>query len=333
VTDCFILATDGGMVLAERNGGQSEGRLAGWKLAARSLADRKATAVIAREGVILAGTTDGVFRSDDGGQTWEEASDGLRIRHVRWLAYHPDVSDFEVAGTEPAGIFISHDGGTSWQGHPEVEELRDRFKWFLPYSPEAGCVRGFAFHGDRAYAAVEVGGVLRSDDAGATWRLAGGSTGEPVFDIPPSPRVHADVHSVAGHPSSADRVIGATAEGLYRSADAGDTWEASHVGSYCRAVWVDPEDAEHMILGPADSVSRKNGRIEETRDAGATWSRASEGLDLPWPDRMVERFVQVDGNLLAVTSDGRLYEAPLDGLQWRNVLPDLRDIHAVALVR
>jgi photosystem II stability/assembly factor-like uncharacterized protein len=187
--------------------------------------------------------------------------------------------------------------------------LRDKHGWFLPYSPEAGCVRGFAFQGRRGYAAVEVSGVLRSDDAGETWQLAAGSSGEPVFEIPPAPMVFADVHWVASHPSSPDVVLAATAEGVYRSRDGGEAWTVSQAGRYCRGLWVDPEDPDHLVAGPADSVARKNGRVEESRDGGGTWQLASDGLDLPWPDRMVERFAQVGSDLFAVTSDGHLYAA------------------------
>jgi photosystem II stability/assembly factor-like uncharacterized protein len=282
--------------------------------------------------VILAGTTGGIFRSADGGRTWDEASAGLTTRHVRWLAYHPSVSDREFAGTEPAGIFVSHDGGDQWRGCPEVARLRAEHRWFLPYSPEAGCVRGFAFHSDRVYAAVEVGGVLRSDDGGETWRLADGSTGEPVFEIPPAPLVHADVHSVASHPSSPDLVFAVTAEGLYRSDDGGASWTASHAGSYCRAAWVDPTDPDHVILGPADSVARKNGRIEESRDGGQSWSGASEGLDLPWPDTMVERFVPVGEDLFAVTSDGRVYATSRGEIRWQRLFPESPTVNALTEV-
>ena len=50
------------------------------------------------------------MRSDDLGKTWHHASDGLQPQYVRWLAYHPDISDCEFAGTEPADIFVSRDG-------------------------------------------------------------------------------------------------------------------------------------------------------------------------------------------------------------------------------
>ena len=79
---------------------------------------------------------------------------------------------------------MSRDGARTWQEATEVARLRDRHNWYLPYSPAAGCVRGFAFHGDRLFAAVEVGGVLRSDDGGAHWDLAPGSDGMPRFGRP-----------------------------------------------------------------------------------------------------------------------------------------------------
>ncbi|MEO8613207.1 MAG: hypothetical protein ABI690_35275 [Chloroflexota bacterium] len=90
---------------------------------------------------------------DDGGKSWRAVSEGLSSTHVRWLAYHPAISDLEFAGTEPSGIFVSRDGAELWQARPEVAALRDEHEWMLPYSPEAGCVRGFAFHGKRLYAA------------------------------------------------------------------------------------------------------------------------------------------------------------------------------------
>ena len=85
-----------------------------------------------------------------------------------------------------------------------------------------------------------------------------------------------------------------------------------------------------MVLGPADSVSRKNGRIEESRDGGESWALASGGLDLPWPDRMVERFVQDDGRLFAITNDGRLYETSGETLEWGRILPEVLGINALA---
>ncbi len=317
--DRLLLATQHGLVVCERNGD-------GWRELLRGLTDKSVTSVIAREGVILAGTPDGVFRSDDLGGTWHEASDGLSARHVRWMAYHPDVSDLEFAGTEPAGIFVSHDGGGSWRSCPEVTELRDRLKWSLPYSPEAGCVRGFAFLGTRGYAAVEVGGVLRSDDSGETWRLVEGSDGHPDLEGPPEPLIYPDVHSIAIHAWSRDAVIAPTGGGLYRSTDGGKVWALIYE-CYCRAAWQNPDDPQNILLGPADGVDR-DGRIEATNDGGMTWVSASDGLEVPWRDHMVERFTQADDEMLAVLSNGELLSAHFSVWQWRRILPSVEGVAA-----
>ena len=316
----LLLATRHGLIVCGRDED-------GWRAAARVLPDRDVTSVIGREGVILAGTTDGVYRSDDMGVTWREASAGLSSRHIRWMAYHPDVSDLEFAGTEPAGIFVSHDGGGTWRACPEVAELRDRHEWSLPYSPEAGCVRGFAFLGTRGYAAVEVGGVLRSDDSGETWRLVEGSDGNPDLEGPPEPLVYPDVHSVSVHAWSRDVVIAPTGGGFYRSTDGGKAWALLY-DCYCRAAWINPKDPQNILLGPADGVDR-DGRIEATNDGGMTWLSASGGLQVPWSRGMVERFTQVGGDILAVLSNGELLSAALSELQWRRLLPSVEGVAAV----
>lgn len=315
----LILATSEGLVLCQPEKD-------GWQPKQRALEDKHATSVIAREGVILAGTRDGVYRSDDLGDSWQDANQGLDTHHIRWLAYHPEISDFELAGTEPAGIYISRDGGESWQAAPELEELRQRFGWYLPYSPAAGCVRGFALHGEDIYAAVEVGGVLVSRDGGESWKLADGSRDYP-HSAPP-PFIHPDVHSIAVHPTTAQMLYAPTGGGFYRSWDGGSTWTQLY-HCYCRAVWVDPADPEHILLGPADSVDR-NGRIEQSLDGGRSWQPASADLEVPWSNHMVERFVQVEDEMLAVLSNGDLLSAPSASLEWRRILPDIKGVAAAA---
>lgn len=319
-----ILATDQGIVIFQRD--QTDRQES-----ARGLSDQNITSVTVQNEMILAGTEDGIFRSTDSGKSWDEITEGLTVRHIRWIAHHPNVSDLVLAGTEPASIFISKNGGDSWRLCPEVAELRDQHKWSLPYSPEAGCVRGFAFHGSRLYAAVEVGGVLISDDGGETWQLAEGSDGNPDFEGPPEPFVYPDVHSIEIHPSLPDLVYAPTGGGFYRSNDGGKTWRLLY-DCYCRAVWVDPDDPEHMILGPADYVD-SNGRIEESRDGGSSWSLASNGLKVPWRRGMVERFFQTDDKLFAILSNGQLFTAPLSNLEWQRILPNVTGINAMTVMK
>ncbi len=319
--DTLYLATQTGLVICQHEN-------SAWQVVDRVLKDQPITSVAAGEGIILAGTPQGIYRrrSDDTGQEWQA---GLTGRHVRWLAFHPQSADTDLvfAGTEPAGIFVSADGGAHWSERPEVAALRDRHAWMLPYSPEAGCVRGFAFHGQRIYAAVEVGGVLRSDDQGQNWALVMGSDGNPDLSGPPAPFIYPDVHDLAVHPSNPDRVFAATGGGLYRSDDGGATWNLLY-DCYCRGLWLDPDNLDHVIFGPAKYVGAV-GRIEASHDGGRTWRGASGKLDVPWPRTMPERISQVGDDLIVVLADGRVLIAPLDTLDWTYILPDVNGVKAV----
>jgi photosystem II stability/assembly factor-like uncharacterized protein len=315
-----ILASNQGVIVCQSSP-------QGWREAQRGLTDQTVTSVIAREGVILAGTHQGVFRSDDLGASWFQASEGLNERRVRWLAYHPDISDFELAGTEPAGIYISHDGARSWGICLEVTRMRSDYNWSLPYSPRAGCVRGFAISGTRAYAAVEDGAVLVSEDGGERWELASGSRGRPDHH-PADGFIHSDVHSVAVHPASPGRVYAPTGGGFYTSHDGGQTWSLSYARCYCRAVWLDPYDDGHLLLGPADGVDY-NGRIEETFNDGQSWQPASTGLSVPWTHSMVERFATLDQNVFAILSNGQVWSARPPKFAWQRIFTELPPVNAI----
>jgi hypothetical protein len=76
----------------------------------------------------------------------------------------------------------------------------------------------------------------------------------------------------------------------------------------------------------------RNGRIEESRDGGETWSLASNGLQVPWRRGMVERFFSADDELFAVLSTGQLLSASLSFLEWRRILPDINDVNALTMM-
>jgi hypothetical protein len=140
--------------------------------------------------------------------------------------------------------------------------------------------------------------------------------------------VHPDVHSLEVHPSSQDLVYAPTGGGFYRSKDGGKTWKRFY-NCYCRAVWADPRDSEHMILGPADGVDR-NGRIEESQDGGETWSLASNGLQVPWRRGMVERFFQAGEELFAILSAGEVLSTSISTLEWKRTFPNTNNVNAMA---
>ena len=321
----YIATTIGLFVAAQTNGD--------WSVVGQGLREKALTSIAVSEGVILAGSADGVWRSTDQGRSWIESNETLAIRHVRWMAASSQPPPIILAGTEPAGIFVSRDGGASWNPAREVYLLRDTHGWFLPYSPRAGCVRGFAIaesgpHRGRVYAAVEVGGVLVSDDRGESWKLADGSNGKPDINRALGAMIHPDVHSITVHPNSSDVVTAATGGGLYHSTDGGKSWKNLYP-CYIRAIWVDPQDNRYIIAGPADGVSR-NGRLEESRDGGRTWHAASDGMQAPWPRHMVERFAQADNELFAILSNGELWSRKPSGSKWERVLPEIAQVKAIA---
>ncbi|MBN1261160.1 MAG: hypothetical protein JXB35_10815 [Anaerolineae bacterium] len=321
MNEVFFIATTEGVLTARREAEH-------WYIAGQALAAHHVTALSVRDGKILVGTTKGLFHSGDLGRSWRPAGEGVTIQHARWLAYHPDIGGRAFLGTEPAAIFVTTDEAQTWRICPEVAELRDEHSWYLPYSPEAGCVRGFAAHGDRVYAAVEQGGLLRSDDQGATWQPVIGSLPDPRAARPEG-FIHPDVHSVLVRSSSPDRVLASTGGGLYFSMDGGAVWEQLY-DCYCRAAWMDPQDINHIIFGPADSVDEK-GRIERTLDGGKTWSATAIGIQVPWPKHMVERLVQIGPELIAVLSNGHLLSALSNILAWRRILPEVENATSVAV--
>ncbi len=127
---------------------------------------------------------------------------------------------------------------------------------------------------------------------------------------------------------SAAILVGTEPADIIISRDGGVTWKNLYP-CYIRAMWVDPEDPQHMIAGPADGVSR-NGRIEESFDSGRTCNLASKGMEVPWPRHMVERFAQVGDNLFAILSTGELWLKPLRQVMWKHFSPEITQARAMA---
>ena len=119
-------------------------------------------------GRVTVGTHDGIWRSDDAGNSWRRLA-ALKPELGVWcLASHPTEPDTLFAGYEPCGIHRSTDGGETWVKLPvdvRFPAVSDR-----PEIPK----RVISIAIDPAnsleiYASLEVGGLLRSLDGGANW--------------------------------------------------------------------------------------------------------------------------------------------------------------------
>src|SRR5215469_15308137 len=123
--------------------------------------------------VILAGTYgSGLFRSVDYGSKWTPITEGMTAPAARTIAPDPLIPGALICGTEPARLFRSIDEGLTWAELEGIRAILAHTDWYLPYSPRAGAVRNvFAPPGSQSelLAAVEVGGLMKSLDGGATW--------------------------------------------------------------------------------------------------------------------------------------------------------------------
>jgi hypothetical protein len=281
--------------------------------------------------VLLAGSYgNGMYRSTDDGRTWSPANAGLTAPAVRCIASDPWQPGAILAGTEPARLFRSRDGGQSWQGLAGITQIDGQERWFLPYSPRAGALRNvYAPPGrpGRLFASVEVGGLLQSEDGGETWSCA------PVIEDD-------DIHYITGHPQQPNLLYAALGYaslpsrhredgerrfgGVAVSQDGGTTWRKLET-DYTRAVLIPPTRPDLLLAGPAPQVAR-GGRIVASADGGTTWQPAGAGIDTPMPD-MVERFVvSPDTDIWAICSGGRLLRSALGDWSWHSALPGGTDL-------
>lgn len=303
-------------------------RMSGSELQSLGLAEHRISAIHAwREDgndVVLAGTYgEGLFRSGDGGMSWEPVEAGLTAPAFRTIVPDPFDPGALLAGTEPARLYRSRDGGRTWQELQAIAQLPPVDEWYLPYSPRAGAVRNVYAPGDgnRLLASVEVGGLLDSPDGGATWSIA------PVIQDD-------DIHHITGHPDDPSLLFASLGYaalkrdgdrgdyrlgGVGRSRDGGQTWEKVEV-DYTRATIIPRTMPSLLLAGPAPHVGRE-GRIVVSADGGDTWQAASDGIEAPMED-MVELFVEApDDTVWAICSGGRLLRAQPGEWRWESLIP------------
>ena len=211
----------------------------------------------------------GVRRTDDGGRGWVDCA--LPEPGVFSLAV--SAADGAVyAGTEPSRLFRSDDRGASWRELEALLELPSRPTWRFPPRPWTSHVRWIApspHEADLILIGIELGGLMRSSDGGATWQDH-------------RPGAQRDVHSLAWHPSVRGRAYEAGGGGAAFSEDAGDTWRAADDGRdrhYTWSVAVDPDDPELWYVSASTGPYAAHGggdpeaRIYRRR-AGEPWQPA-----------------------------------------------------------
>lgn len=211
----------------------------------------------------------GVYKSTDGGATWQHVLDkGLAVGisdmamatakpnilfAATWNAHRPPWSTYAPLEGSGSGLYRSTDSGATWSR---------RMGRGLPGGDWGRAGVAVSPDGMRVYAVIKDGkqsGLYRSDDGGTTWRLANKDprlTGRGwYFD-----RVTID-------PSHPD-IVYVPNVALYRSEDGGRTISivrGAPGGDDYHELWVDPKNSSRMILGTDQGTTISN-------DYGRTWT-------------------------------------------------------------
>ena len=208
----------------------------------------------------------GVYRTTDGGASWELVLHLSERTGATDLEFHPEDPDTIYAsmweaerkpwtirsGGMEGGVHRSTDGGNTWEPLENGLPTGLRGKSDLAVSPAAP---------DRVYVLIEApdsdGGVYRSDDRGDSWRQV--SDFQPIRN---RPFYYTNLHA---HPTDADTLWG-MAEGYFKSEDGGETWERKftpHGDNH--DLWINPDH-------PQIQIQANDGGANVTLDGGETWS-------------------------------------------------------------
>jgi photosystem II stability/assembly factor-like uncharacterized protein len=209
-------------------------------------------------GRLFAGTGGGVYGSDDDGATWSDAL--LADREVWQIRAARD--GVLYAGTQPAGLFASDDGGDTWsevESFASAPEARD---WGSPVEPKLpGRARALVIDRDdpaRMWVGVEVGGIMSTVDRGRSWThcLPGGNPDlHMLYAHPERPEVLFASTGYGRADGVADMVEGNA--GVFRSADAGATWEYAWWGitpRYSRPMCIDARPPYGLTIASAPTA-------------------------------------------------------------------------------
>ncbi|MCC5983021.1 MAG: hypothetical protein JJU42_01540 [Rhodobacteraceae bacterium] len=219
-----------------------------------------------RPAELWCGTDVGIYRWEAAAGRWEHVPSPLDGFHVQQLAIDPRNPQVIYAGTRPAQVWQSLDGGESWNqcalgidsecyfiNTPRVTSIN-----FEPWPPYA------------VWVTIEIAGPYRSEDGGKTWTHL--PVGLKSIDT------HNTVFCDDGQEQA---VLITTEEGLHRSADHGVTWTPVPVPQspwpYMRCMIQRQDAPGYLLLSVGDKPSGMTGKLLRSRDFGASW----EEVDLP----------------------------------------------------
>ena len=285
---------------------------------------------------LYAGAFDqGLFRSRDGGRTWDDVGAGIPHRRVLSVAISPSDRPGDrgavFAGTEPSSLYRSADDGASWQDLPALREIPSAPTWSFPPRPWTSHVRWIALSWADPrliFAGIELGGVMRSTDGGRTWEDR-------------KPGSQPDSHAILTHPTATERVYEAAGGGIAESPDHGTNWRPVDEGMDRHYTWglaVDATDPDLWYVSATHSARYAHDRRGSAeafiyrRRGTEPWQALGGGLPQPLPTMPYALLAPIDrpGELYAGMQDGQLWHSADRGDSWRRLDVALPGLLALA---
>ena len=293
--------------------------------------------------VVYLGTRAGAYRSLDRGERWERLAfpdDGAEV----WsILVHPRDPRLLYAGTSPVSVYRSDDGGDTWRRLPKVAPVeRVKMKSFvcrvmrLTADPERP---------DELYAALEVGGALRSPDGGETWQDCSAGLLELAALPHLKSRIDSDTdiegmldgHAVCVSAARPGTVFLALRMGLFQSTDRGAHWRDMQIGrfsplTYGRDVRVAPQDARVLYACLSPAARSQDGALYRSRDLGETWTRFDHDVKAESTMMAVALHPRDPDQVYCTSRTGQVFGTADGGRTWReHRLPDaVQDVYAIA---
>ncbi len=282
------------------------------------------------------------------GPTFPEGADAA-VEKI-WIV-EPAVEDGVLwAGVAPAALFRSADGGRSWELVRGLWDEPSRPQW----GPGAGglCLHSICpWPGDplRLAVGISTAGVWLTEDGGTSWRR--GVSGLVPRYLPEEARANTYAHCI-------HKLLRAELEpetlymqfhgGVYRSDDAGETWNDIGTGTglpsdFGFPLALDPRDPARAFVIPlvadVDRVTPEGRlRVYETRDRGAHWEARTAGLpqESCYLTILRQAFGHDGGDPLGLyfgTESGDLYASVDGGQTWIAAAQGLPPILSVRVRR
>jgi hypothetical protein len=249
-----------------------------------------------------------ILRSEDG--AWEQTG-SLPDPSARCVLPH---EDGVLLGTAEARLFrLRREVVEPVEAFDEVE---GRDAWFTPWGGPPDTRSLAADAAGVVHANVHVGGIVRATPDGG-W--------QPTIDI------ETDVHQVIAHPDRAGLILAATAFGLARSDDGGDTWTNEDDGlhaPYCRAVAVAGDAI--LITASTGPRTRQAAVYRRPLDGAGPFERCTVGLPEWFPSNIDTHALAADGPRAAFgTAEGEVWASADEGSTWERAAESLPRITAV----